>query len=284
MARSNRAGRARTAEETVAILESGSYRTADGVIVDIEHDLAAAVAGTRLYEPDDLTDLRQGVEAVDSHDTPPHIEVRNCTTFAAARFLSAGAAHHDPLCLNFASARNPGGGFLGGSQAQEEALARASGLYACVRSQPMYYARNRRHGSALYTDHMIYSPRVPVFRDDEDRLLEEPYSVSILTAPAVNAGAVRANEPEAAGEIAPTMHRRIRNVLAVARAHRHEQLVLGAWGCGVVANDPAEVSELFRAALEEPRFGAAFRTVVFAVLDHSTSLDTFDAFERAFAE
>ena len=35
------------------------------------------------------------------------------------------------ICLNFASARNPGGGFLNGSQAQEESIARATGLYPC---------------------------------------------------------------------------------------------------------------------------------------------------------
>ena len=50
------------------------------------------------------------------------------------------------------------------------------------------YEANRRCPSCLYTDHMIYSPDVPVFRDDEDRLLDRPYPVSFVTAPAVNAG------------------------------------------------------------------------------------------------
>lgn len=39
----------------------------------------------------------------------------------------------------------------------------------------------------LYTDYVIYSPDVPVFRSDDGDLLDEPYNVSIITSPAVNA-------------------------------------------------------------------------------------------------
>jgi len=42
------------------------------------------------------------------------------------------------LCLNFASAKNAGGGFLGGSQAQEESLARSSALYATLMVRPEF--------------------------------------------------------------------------------------------------------------------------------------------------
>src|SRR5690348_13855049 len=92
---------------------------------------------------------------------------------------------------------------------------------------------------------MIYSPRVPVFRDDDDRLIEEPWSVAMITAPAVNAGVVRANEPGSVPRIAETMNRRIASVLGLAAHHGHDALVLGAWGCGVFANDPWEIAELF---------------------------------------
>ena len=138
------------------------------------------------------------------------------------------------LALNFASAKNPGGGFLKGSQAQEESLARASGLYACINPIQTGYEANRRNASCLYTDHMIYSPDVPVFRDDDDLLLDHPYLVSFLTAPAVNAGEVRLKEP---GNVVPDRGGdavgRMEKVLSLAVVHGHEVLVLGAWGCGV---------------------------------------------------
>ena len=192
----------------------------------------------------------------------------NDTTLCAARRLYEAHGPNRVALLNFASARNPGGGFLSGSQAQEESLARASALYAAISRMTEYYEVNRRHRSALYTDHMIYSPRVPVFRDDDDHLIDEPWCVSMITAPAVNAGAVRSNEPENRSRIPEVMGRRIEYVLALAAHHGHDALVLGAWGCGVFANEPREVARLFAGQLlGEGRFAEAFSEIVFAVLD-----------------
>jgi uncharacterized protein (TIGR02452 family) len=58
------------------------------------------------------------------------------------------------------------------------------------------------------------------------------------------------------------LRRRAARVLAVAAAHRHRRLVLGAWGCGVFGNDPTMVAEAFAAALER----YPMEHVVFAVL------------------
>src|SRR5205823_257311 len=126
---------------------------------------------------------------------------------------------------------------------------------------------NRRFGSCLYTDHMIYSPRVPVVRDDEGALLDGPYAVSFLTAPAVNAGAVKDHER---GLIEATMLGRMEKLLSVAVVHRHDTLVLGAWGCGVFKNDTGRVAGWFhRHLVEGATFRGAFKKVVFAVTDWS---------------
>ena len=62
------------------------------------------------------------------------------TTLGAVQRLAEekGTTGDNLALLNFASARNPGGGFLGGSNAQEESLARCSALYACLKDNPMY--------------------------------------------------------------------------------------------------------------------------------------------------
>ena len=185
------------------------------------------------------------------------------------------------LALNFASAKNPGGGFLGGSQAQEESIARASGLYACIRSSPMYSV-NRHCGTCLYTDHMIYSPDVPVFRDDHDRLLEEPYTLSFLTAPAVNAGVVRAREPENMSKIAGVMLRRMEMIIDIAGYYGYEALVLGAWGCGVFRHRPKEVAQWFAEVLIERKRDARFTHIHFAVLDGTEGLHTLAPFQNIF--
>lgn len=277
----NRQQRARIAEETINVLDRGSY-TVYGRDVCIAEELAECCRNTRLYPPDELNQL------IVSLDPPIPVDmtlsVSNCTTFAAARVL-LNDGFDDPLCLNFASAKNPGGGFLSGSQAQEECLARASALYASLRTQPAYYEANRRSGTSLYTNHAIYSPGVPVFRDDEDALLAVPYSVSMVTSPAVNAGAVRNNEPDNVAKIEATMRQRIASVLAIARNHGHRALVLGAWGCGVFGNEPTHVARWFRDALTTlPESKGAFERVTFAVLDVADGTPTVNAFQRSFAD
>jgi uncharacterized protein (TIGR02452 family) len=279
----SRSTRARIARETVEILERGWYDTPDGRRVSLAEPLAHARGQSRLYAPGDFEEVfrrRDEWSSRPRRPDPAEFRAVNCTTLAAARDLVQGEGVADVVCLNFASAKNPGGGFLNGSQAQEESLARATGLYPCLlECRPMYDA-NRGFDSCLYTDHMIYSPRVPVFRDDGDALLPEPYVVSVITAPAVNAGALR--DPERS-RVEPTMLARTEKVLAVAAAHRHEALVLGAWGCGVFRNDPAQVARWFRHHLcDNPAFRGTFRTVVFAVLDSSPEGRTLRPFAEQF--
>jgi uncharacterized protein (TIGR02452 family) len=185
------------------------------------------------------------------------------------------------VALNFASAKNPGGGFLGGAKAQEEDLARCSALYPCLRGQRGYYDANRAAPSLLYTDHVIYSPDVPFFRDERLRLLDEPFLLSIITAPAPNAGEVLARDPALGGEIRRVLDARARKVLAVAAAERHRCLVLGAWGCGVFRNDAVEVAAAFAGALDDERLRGAFERVVFAVYDRGGGRN-LRAFERQF--
>jgi uncharacterized protein (TIGR02452 family) len=88
-------------------------------------------------------------------DNQTVIEVKNETTLAAARRLLDLA--RKPVALNFASATHPGGGFLSGGLAQEESLARSSGLYACLRNNPMY-EYHRSNYDPLYSNYAIYSP------------------------------------------------------------------------------------------------------------------------------
>ncbi len=273
---STREKRSRVAKETLQILDRGYYINESGDKVVIQAELSSAVENTELYGPEELKELRVRSES----PVPPSIDINNETTLRAARRL-AWEDDLSPFVLNFASAKNPGGGFLRGSGAQEESLARKSGLYACIEPVKEYYERNRASGTGLYTDHMIYSPRVPVFRDRRDKLLDRPYYVSILTAPAVNRGAVKRNEPEKISKVRDTMDWRIGKVLKLAELKGHDYLVLGAWGCGVFGNDPREIASLFEEnLLREPDANWGFERVVFAVLDRSAERETLQDFRE----
>ena len=272
----NRSERQLLAAETVTIFRTGQYTSPSGEPVDLTEDFEAAVAGTQLYRPGQLEKLAASVSP-GSRDTA--IEVTDETTLAAARRCADGS--RSVAALNFASAKNPGGGFLSGASAQEESIARASGLVPCLEAQFDYYEKNRAFPNSLYTDHLIHSPDVPVFRDGDGRLLDEPFFVSILTAPAPNAGAVRSNTPHLEPEIEPTLARRIRHVLAVAAEQRHDVVILGAWGCGVFKNDPAAVAELFKHELDHD-FAGVFERVVFAIYDPTKGQATLTAFRETF--
>lgn len=276
----NRSKRASVAEETLKIVEQGWYQPTTGGKVDIAAMIKLCNAGTKLFTPEELDRLVDSI-APASHGT--RFEVRNETTLSAASRLVVEQQLKNCLALNFASAKNPGGGFLGGSQAQEESLARCSSLYDSLVSQETYYRANRMCGTCLYTDHMILSPEVPVFRSDDGRLLDVPYQISILTAPAVNAGAVRKESSGSAQRIESTMATRIAKVLAIAANQGYEHLILGAWGCGVFRNDPAMIARLFADhLLGEGHFRGQFQSVCFAVLDNTEDHRIIRPFQDCF--
>ena len=267
----NRDRRAIMARETVAICEAGFYDAPNGTRVNIEDDLARAKAGTVFYSPE-----KPPVVRTKEAKSTTRIEVKNETTFQALARLPASGRGHS-ACLNFASAKNPGGGFLNGSLAQEEALACASGLYPCLLKAPEFYERNRANRSALYLDLAIFSPQVPFFRNDAGILLNKPILASVISVPAPNAGAVAENEAANVPQVEPTMRRRAELLLRIASAHQVERIVLGAWGCGVFRNEPRTVARIF-AELLGGNFSGAFEEVVFAVFDRSENLAIYLAF------
>ncbi|MFF5505175.1 TIGR02452 family protein [Streptomyces roseolus] len=262
------------ARQTEAIVAAASYTAPDGRTVSLREDLAAALAGTRLYGP-------EPVPVTPATGRAGSVEVTDESSLAAARRMTAADPAGPVAVLNFASARNPGGGYLNGAQAQEEALCRCSALYATLLRAPAYYEHHRSERDALYTDRVIHSPRVPVFRDDRGALLATPFTVGFLTSPAPNAGVVRRRDPARAHLLPAALASRAERVLETAVAEGYRRIVLGAWGCGVFRNDPAEVAGAFKALLTgDGRFAGHFDEIVFAILDRASGTPTLAAFHR----
>jgi uncharacterized protein (TIGR02452 family) len=259
------------------IVATGEYTTDDGATVVVGPALEAAISGTVSYPPDGLIDVPR---AETGHQTSFEVTAEDSLQ-AARRLHRAGAGRI--AVLNFASARNPGGGYLGGARAQEEDLCRNSLLYPCLQQAPDYYAAHRGSPDLLYSHRVIWSPDVPAHRDDDGRLLAEPYPVSFLTSPAPNAGEALRRDRSARNRIPRVLHERAERVLAVAAHHGARRLVLGAWGCGVFRNDPREVAEAFRSHLAAGgAFSTVFERVVFAVWDRSPDSANRAVFRRTF--
>ncbi len=263
------------------IAERGSYRTAGGELVQVGEQLTAARAGTVSYSPQALDALVAAGEPGPGPEAGPgsrgSVEVTAEGSIEAARRLVAAGA--GPVgVLNFASARNPGGGYLRGARAQEEDICRSALLYSCLLEAPDYYEAHRASTDLRYSHRVIVSPDVPVIRGGRGELLAQPYPVTFLTSPAPNAGQL---ERRSAGtDVRGVLAERAVRVLAAAARHEVRTLVLGAWGCGVFRNDPAQVAEAFEGALA--RYGAAFERVVFAVWDRSPVSANRAAFEARF--
>lgn len=285
----SRPRRKAVAEETLAILDRGSYEHPEFGFVPVGPSLREAKSGSKLIRPADLESYVGAAmtlaSKVESHKTG--FTVTNASVVEVAKSLTT-KDRSNPLVLNFASAKNPGGGFLNGSQAQEESIARASGLYACQLECRGYYDANRECGHCLYTDHLIYSPLVPFIRDERDNLLPAPFLASILTAPAPNVSGINQNRRSDLSAVIPTLARRMDFVLAAAAVHGHRTLILGAWGCGVFGNDPVMVATLFHERLHSGgQYSRLFDLAAFAVLDSSGNqgvigpfLERFGSLER----
>ncbi len=278
MKRTTRAG---LAKETVEIVDRGSYRSASGQVVDITQPVLACLQATRYFPPDELERLRRDVLDHPPEGRPTAFEVVNETTLSGiARVLSEDQG--PVAALNFASAKNPGGGFLNGSHAQEESLARSSALHASQMRAWDFYEQHRTSPSLLYSDAMILSPGCPIIRDDHDLLLEEPQSAAFITSAAPNAGAAANSRPAELPWIPDLFRRRSEYVLALAASQGYRQLVLGAWGCGVFRNDPVVVARSFAAHLRHGNWSDRFDRVIFSVLDTSPSRATIAPFQAAF--
>ena len=149
--------------------------------------------------------------------------------------------------LNFASAKYPGGGWLGGANAQEEALCRTSNLYFSINSVPEYYETGRKAG-VDYTDAIIYSEDVEFWLNDKGEELGTPYKVDVITCACPNAKANKGQMFDFDVYV-----QRLRKIIRVAEMHGVDTLLLGSWGCGVFGNDTMTIKEAINQALTGAR-------------------------------
>ena len=266
------------ARQTLLVIEKGDYRNNLGEIVSIKSETDYAVKNSKLFRTEDFPENFD----LTKNFTETKFEVTDETTLEAAKRICKEDENANPFVLNFASAKNPGGGFLGGAQAQEESLARSSSLYPCLTTNFEMYQHNRNGNSCLYSDWMIYSPKVPVFRNDDGSLVQKPYFVSFLTSPAVNAGVVKQREQDKVPLIEKVNRERTRKLLWIANQNQHKILILGAWGCGVFRNDPRMIARIFNVLLKN-EFANCFEQIIMAIYDRTPTQKVYKPFVEQFA-
>jgi uncharacterized protein (TIGR02452 family) len=182
--------------------------------------------------------------------------------------------------LNFASSRYPGGGFVTGAMAQEEALCHSCNLYADLKTHESFYEYNNQHiNKGLYADGIIYSQDVCFFKKANFKTMD-PVFMNVITCAAPNRTYVNksGNTPDSIAQFDETMDRRIEQIIKVAIDNSTDHLVLGAFGCGVFKNSPEFVADTMYKYLVDKEYGKYFKQVTFAMND-STSKNA-----KAFAD
>ena len=276
----SREQKSKSAQETLDIIANKQYERGNR-IVDLTDQINDSVSNSKVYTEADFEQvLTDANKKLNERSFETNIVVENCTSMQAYQLFENGRVG----CLNFASANNPGGGFINGSKAQEESLSRASALYLTqMKFFDDMYQYNRNRKTYLYSDRMIFSPQVPFFKDDNEQLLAKPYCMDIVTSPAVNVGAILSNKPAEQSEVESVMLERIDKILALFLLNGSENLILGAWGCGVFRNEPKDIARYFAHYLQPGgKYAKAFKKIVFAVYDTSKTKDNISAFREVF--
>lgn len=279
------------ANETLDIIDKGYYINKNRKRVELRELIDNAVKGTKLIcgstnkefrsNEDNINDIvneerdnyyvsnysKTNVNTT-NHNLLNTISIVNNTTIDTIVELRKKSISGNIIALNFASAKNPGGGFQTGANAQEESIARASALYPCLIRYKEFYEYHKKQGSPLYSNRIIYSPDVPIFRDDEGNLLYNPILCSFITSPAVNAKVAR-NRGIKECVIRNTMKSRIKEILDLALNKQPKAIVLGAFGCGVFGNIPKDVARMFALELMENRDRFKDIEVIFSIYDNN---------------
>lgn len=213
-----------------------------------------------------------------SHDTAKvTIKVVPTDTLDCAETLTR-EGKRDIAVLNMANAWTPGGAYLDGAGAQEEALCRRSTLYLTLCREGFYPIPD--HGA-------IYSPDVFVVRksDVEGCALltkDERWWTSVISVAAIAHPRLKSswNLEYARDEDKEDMLERIRTILRVAATEGRKNLVLGALGCGAFMNPPKAVANMFKDVLSDVEFGRRFEGIWFSVIDRKGS-DNYKIFKNA---
>jgi len=240
------------ARETIKITKERKY-TVNGITVELpDTDYSFA----NVYSPD------EGKALI---DIKPLQSKKVCRIRITCEDSFQAAGRYDrPLVMNFANAHSPGGGFILGANAQEEALCRCSTLFESLTGKQAaeMYNYNNTKLSSVESDYMLLS-EVCVFRDHKYNLIADPFTAGVITVPAPNR--MGAAMLTSSNKIAETMMRRIRIMLMIARENNYRNLVLGAWGCGAFRNKPENVAEYFRTVLIDEFYAQYFNEICFAV-------------------
>lgn len=255
--------------DTAQIINQGFYYNQHQEEISIADALQFSILNTLYFEKDHQYLI------FDNPNRRGIIEVTAEDVVSCSERLIVKENHENCVILNFANGVFPGGGWAYNAMAQEECIMRVSGGYASIISKPEFYIKNS-DDYAVSTDALIYSPNVPFFKNSQNEVLDYPFTISMITSPAVIANEYSSHEQE----VYRIMEERCRKIIYLAIQQGDTNIALGAFGCGAFGNDPNQIATIFKKILITEGYRTYFDYIVFPIPEYhgksrSTNIDPF---------
>jgi uncharacterized protein (TIGR02452 family) len=293
---------------TIQLCEQGWYKTQkNGSVISIRDPnlLKQDAKDTIMYNSDtELVRIIQEMPLVPDDAPKSLICVMESDCIDAAKNLVDSGLN--PVVLNMASYKRPGGGFRTGSGAQEENIFRRSNYYQILEDPDKKFDPQRKWKYPIPEFGGIYSPSVVIFRSNEDTgyaLLENPFTLSFIAVSAYvrpqlqllgkissdkevsnikkkqrgdlsNKNQKQSTKVETfvmTEKFAEKTKRKIRVILASGLINGHHAIILSAFGCGAYQNPPNHMAQLFYQVINENEFKNRYKKIVFAIIDDHNS-------------
>lgn len=194
----------------------------------------------------------------------PNVSVINSDTVSAGVFY----AQKGKTCIiNMASYKRPGGGVKRGAHAQEECLFRCSNLIETIPES--FYPLKLNEG--IYTKYAL-------FIKNSNYVIIKPVKLDVVTVAAINLNSKKEGF-ENTKEYKTLMKTKMKLMLSLASENDCDNLILGAWGCGVFHNNPKTVAKMFKEVIDNNYFN--IKNIVFAIInDHNSVDDNYNIFKN----
>lgn len=235
--------------------------------------IADSIKQTKIYNNSNIN--HKIANSVDSSSQVWAMDTYSATIKAFKKYK-----HQKIAVLNFADFVNPGGGYLNGMMAQEEAICGQSDLYPIIVSQKEYYEYNKKHmNRGLYLNRALYTPNIlwgistrPQAKTDVITCAAPRKSRSKYIK---NANDKMKYEHEAN----TAMQKRMNFVKQIAETEQVDVLILGAWGAGAFGFDAKSVAQMWQKAFEKP---TSIKNIIYAIIDDKRSKAALSAFKNTF--
>ncbi|CAF0753469.1 unnamed protein product [Adineta steineri] len=261
--------------QTINAVCNGFYRLPDTTKINLDKSrMARSAQNTKQYENvyNYDRDLQQR-----TYEQPSTVFVVDGDCLDVLMCFKNRYPQSNPVVLNMASSKNPGGGWKNGAGAQEENLHRRTNMFQCLEDPYHELDIQRDWNYHIPEFGGIYSPNVSIFRGSESNgypfFPDGPKYISFIACSAYSHPPTETDqngELKLSGKnVIENTKKKMKTILNIALDNKHDIIILSAIGCGAFQNPPKHIAQLFHEVITK-EYSKSFKCIVFAIInDHN---------------